>query len=97
MKTFLVTVAALALSASVAFAENPNFGDPGDGPDYPGQQVDMNVGINSDAEPATDYTATSDIGLRTAPSAVRAPVYVQSPANNPAANRFGDASPQNGQ
>ncbi|GGA89914.1 hypothetical protein GCM10011491_17250 [Brucella endophytica] len=97
MKTFLLTVAALALSAGIAFAENPNFGDPGDGPDYPGQQIDTNTGTNYDAEPATDYTATSDIGLRTAPSSVRAPVYVQSPANNPAANRFGDASPQVGQ
>jgi hypothetical protein len=97
MKTVLLTVAALALSAGVAFADDPYFEDTSDGPDYGTQQVDT----NDTGEPATDYTATSDI--RPAPFAEKAlggrviGGYVQAPADNPAARRFGDASPPNGQ
>ncbi|PYE89176.1 hypothetical protein C7477_10411 [Phyllobacterium leguminum] len=93
MKTFLLTVAALALNASVAFAENPYFEDTSDGPDYPTAQTDADTTV----EPATDYTATSDIGVSTPSLSDNPNEYIQAPVGNPAARRFSDASPRNGQ
>lgn len=93
MKTFILTVAALALNAGVAFAENPYFGNPSDGPDYP----TAHAVTDYSAEPATDYTATSDIGLSTPTASDHSNEYIQAPADNPAARRFTDASPKNGQ
>jgi len=85
MKTFTLTIAALALSAGAAFAENPNFGIPTD------MQDPTQLGI--------DHTATSSIGtsdLLTKPSfhPLSAPSGGSVEADNPAADRFSDASPK---
>ncbi|RCS25091.1 hypothetical protein DUT91_06605 [Phyllobacterium salinisoli] len=95
MKTFALTIAALAFSAGAAFAENPNFGIPADlqDPTQPiassGAQPVMN---HADHFGAIDYTATSDIG-ETGVSQHRMGNYVSDPMDNPAAHRFTDASP----
>ncbi|MBB2972340.1 hypothetical protein [Mesorhizobium sp. RMAD-H1] len=85
MKTFTLTIAALALSAGAAFAENPNFGIPTD------LQDPTQLGI--------DHTATSDIGtsgLSTEhlPRPTTALTGDSVEMDNPAANRFSDASPK---
>ncbi|PRD44273.1 hypothetical protein C5748_06685 [Phyllobacterium phragmitis] len=89
MKTFTLTIAALAFSAGAAFAENPNLGIPA----Y--LQDPTQLGTDHMAQPAIDYTATSDIGASdmgvwAEPSAHRVPAAM----DNPAANRFSDASPK---
>ncbi|WP_420963693.1 hypothetical protein [Brucella sp. IR073] len=68
MNKFVLAATALALSAGVAFAENPNFG--------------INDQVASAPQTRVDHTATAAI---------------KADAANPAANRFGDASPAVGQ
>jgi hypothetical protein len=76
-KTIALAVAALALSAGAAFAENPWVGTP--------DNLYANDSTPTAASPKVDYTAPASIST--------APVN----ETNPAANRFGDASPANQQ
>ncbi|KXF78807.1 hypothetical protein ATN84_03310 [Paramesorhizobium deserti] len=81
MKKIVLAAAALALSAGAAFAENPNFGIPAD--------LYANDHTPS-AHSRVDYTPTASIQQRKAPETTVN-------ATNPAAHRFGDASPANGE
>lgn len=80
MKKIVLAAAALALSAGVAFAENPNFGIPAD--------LYANDHTPS-AHSRVDYTPTATIRQKAPETTVN--------ATNPAAHRFGDASPANGE
>ncbi|KXF79113.1 hypothetical protein ATN84_05110 [Paramesorhizobium deserti] len=85
MKTFTLTIAALALSAGAAFAENPNFGVPVD------LQDPTQLGVD---HTATSSIGTSDFSTKPLPHLMSTPTGASVETSNPAADRFSDASPK---